>query len=229
MSTPGQGQPALATPSAMAAVSSLREAGAQRLDPVRFRYLEALAQRLGSAPASVQPILAGKLQQALDAYPVLPAAGSATAVAPRAHAAGAASCAPLAELNRYLAEARRAAVRAGDAASGGRDAGAAEAAAAGDELLSARRFRETWSRIAAEEQVVRAVGRGPENAGPLNSHQLVLRTLALMRDLSPDYLRRFLAQADALLWLEKTQAKLPARPRAAAPRARTPRQKKPAG
>ncbi|MBS3995867.1 MAG: DUF2894 domain-containing protein, partial [Hydrogenophaga sp.] len=126
----------------------------------------------------------------------------------------------------YLAEARRAAVRAGEAASGGRDAGGADAAAAGDELLSARRFRETWSRMAAEEQVVRAVGRGPENAGPLNSHQLVLRTLALMRELSPDYLRRFLAHTDALLWLEQAQAKPPARPRAAATKARATRPKK---
>lgn len=226
MSTPGQAQPAQAPPSAMAALAALREAGAQRLDPVRFRYLEALAQRLGSASATVQPILAGKLQQALDAYPASLAAKKTPAVAPRAHVA---PCEPLAELNRYLAEARRAAVRAGDAASGVRDAGAAEAAAAGDELLSARRFRETWSRMAAEEQVLRAVVRGPENAGPLNSHQLVLRTLALMRDLSPDYLRRFLAQADALLWLEQAQARPAARPRAAASKTRTPRQKKPAG
>jgi hypothetical protein len=226
MSSPGPDQPAQAPLSAVATLATLREAGAQRLDPVRFRYLEALAQRLGSAPPTVQPILAGKLQQALDAYPVSSAVNTSPAVSPRAHLA---TCEPLAELNRYLAEARRAAVRAGDAASGGRDAGGAEAAAAGDELLSARRFRETWSRMAAEEQVLRAVVRGPENAGPLNSHQLVLRTLALMRELSPDYLRRFLAQADALLWLEQAQARPAARPRAAATRTRTPRQKKPAG
>jgi len=226
MNTPGQGQPEEAPRSPMTTLAALREAGAQRLDPVRFHYLEALAQRLGSAPATVQPILADKLQQALDAYPVSPAAGSAPVAAPRARSAGVATCAPLAELNAYLAEARRAAVRAGEAASGGRDAGGADAAAAGDELLSARRFRETWSRMAAEEQVVRAVGRGPENAGPLNSHQLVLRTLALMRELSPDYLRRFLAHTDALLWLEQAQAKPPARPRAAATKARATRPKK---
>lgn len=36
---------------------------------------------------------------------------------------------------------------------------------------------------------------------------LVLHSLALMRTLSPDYLRRFLAQADALLWLDQVNEK----------------------
>ena len=34
---------------------------------------------------------------------------------------------------------------------------------------------------------------------------LVLRALAAMRQLSPDYLRRFLGQLDTLLWLEAAQ------------------------
>lgn len=53
-----------------------------------------------------------------------------------------------------------------------------------------------------------AVQRGPENAGPLNSHRLVLRTLGIMRDLSPDYLRRFMTHADTLLWLEQAHGRL---------------------
>jgi hypothetical protein len=32
---------------------------------------------------------------------------------------------------------------------------------------------------------------------------LVLRSLALMQDISPDYLRRFVSQVETLLWLEK--------------------------
>ena len=66
-----------------------------------------------------------------------------------------------------------------------------------------RGFGEVWSRISAERQVVQALRRGPENAGPLNSHMLILRALTLMRSLSPDYLRRFLAQMDTLLWLDQ--------------------------
>ena len=76
------------------------------------------------------------------------------------------------------------------------------------ELRSAARFRETWSRISAEEEVIQAVERAPDNAGPLNSHMLVLRTLGLMQDLSPDYLRRFMAHAETLLWLDQAGGRL---------------------
>lgn len=89
----------------------------------------------------------------------------------------------------------------------------------GRELRSAQRFRDTWSLICAEDEVTQAVEQGPENAGPLNSHRLVLRTLALMRDLSPDYLRRFLSHADTLLWLDQVQAHRRAKLPAAKPKA----------
>ncbi|AOF86199.1 hypothetical protein BSY239_731 [Hydrogenophaga sp. RAC07] len=87
------------------------------------------------------------------------------------------------------------------------------------ELRSAQRFRDTWSRICAEDEVTQAVEQGPENAGPLNSHMLVLRTLALMRDLSPDYLRRFLSHTDTLLWLDQAQSQARTKPPAAKPKA----------
>ena len=89
----------------------------------------------------------------------------------------------------------------------------------GRELRSAQAFRDTWSRICAEDEVTQAVEQGPENAGPLNSHRLVLRTLALMRDLSPDYLRRFLSHADTLLWLDQAQSQTRVKPPAAKPKA----------
>lgn len=73
-------------------------------------------------------------------------------------------------------------------------------------LRSAQRFHETWSRISAETEVTKAEKRAPDNAGPLNSHKLVLHTLSLMRDLSPDYLRGFLARAETLLWLDQAHA-----------------------
>ncbi|HDV6357027.1 TPA: DUF2894 domain-containing protein, partial [Burkholderia cenocepacia] len=37
---------------------------------------------------------------------------------------------------------------------------------------------------------------------PLNSNSLVHRSLATMRELSPDYLQQFLSYVDALAWLE---------------------------
>jgi hypothetical protein len=43
----------------------------------------------------------------------------------------------------------------------------------------------------------------PGNAGPLNSESLVYRSLSLMRELSPEYLRQFLGYVDALSWIEQ--------------------------
>ena len=106
---------------------------------------------------------------------------------------------PLAELNAHIEQAS-AAARAGLPAGGGD----------WPDLRSAQRFRETWERLGAEEAVVKATHRAPENAGPLNSHMLVLRTLGLMRELSPHYLRRFLSHTETLLWLEQAQGQLKA-------------------
>ncbi len=104
---------------------------------------------------------------------------------------------PLAQLNAHIAEASLAA--AGEAASSGER---------WPELRSAQRFRETWERIAAESQVQQVQARAPQNAGPLNPQRLMGNTLAQMGELSPHYLRRFLAHAETLLWLEQAQAVL---------------------
>ena len=71
------------------------------------------------------------------------------------------------------------------------------------ELKSLRYFRNTWAKLSVEQQLAQALAQGPENAGPLNSHLLVLRSLQLMRDISPDYLNRFMSYVDTLLWLEQ--------------------------
>ena len=71
------------------------------------------------------------------------------------------------------------------------------------ELKAVRCFRNTWSKLSVEQQLAQALAQGPENAGPLNSHLLMLRSLQLMRDISPDYLNRFMSYVDTLLWLEQ--------------------------
>jgi hypothetical protein len=45
----------------------------------------------------------------------------------------------------------------------------------------------------------------------MNSHRLVLRSLALMREISPDYLTRFTAYVDALLCLDQNDKDKPAK------------------
>lgn len=104
---------------------------------------------------------------------------------------------PLAALNAHIAQASQAAAE-GEPANG----------SPWPELRSARRFRETWERMAAEVQVQQAHDRAPPNAGPLNPQRLMLETLARMGELSPHYLRRFLAHAQTLLWLEQAQGLL---------------------
>jgi len=106
------------------------------------------------------------------------------------------SCAPLAALNRYIRE--TVAARAEPALPG--------EAQDPDELPNARRFRRAWNRGRTLDQVAQALARKPSNAGPLNSHALVLQSLDLMRALSPDYLRRFLVHVETLQWLDHTGA-----------------------
>lgn len=206
-------------------LASLRAEGADRHDPARFHYLEALSRRLPQQPAPVQQILAARLQQAVADYAarasdsVVARAAGGLAEEPggrqaaRPAAPHAAPGSPLAQLNRELA----ARVRAEE------DSARSDGGASLSGLKSVRQFGEVWSRIAAEQQVLQAQHRGPENAGPLNSHKLMVRSLSLMRSLSPDYLRRFLAQMDALLWLEQANARparVPAKP-ARAPRSKS--------
>lgn len=190
-------------------LESLRAEGADRHDPARFHYLEALARRMQTQAPAVQQVLACRLQAAVADY----AERARSACAPAASPPAPTPDSPLAQLNRDLTTRSQAdadSVRVGEGASM-------------SEMKSVRQFSEVWSKISAEQQVVKALHQGPENAGPLNAHRLMLRSLSLMRGLSPDYLRRFMAQMDSLLWLEQTNAEL-ARP---APRAaRASRQKK---
>lgn len=161
-------------------------------DAVHAHYVAALTRRLQAAPDAVQRVLRAKLPVVATVEPEAQATAVPAAPPRRPRAPPPKPLTPLARLNQHIATAAQ----------------AAGSTAGRPELRSAQAFRETWSRLCAEDEVVQAVQRGPENAGPLNSHMLVLRTLGLMRELSPDYLRRFMAHADTLLWLEQASAQL---------------------
>lgn len=175
-------------------IESLRSAGAGRLDPVRFHYLEALSRRIAGQPEPVQRLLQGKLRTAVDDYARRFAAASVETqparVVPSAPR-------PLVQLNAYIRNATSARATETDEE---RD---------GDQLQSARRFRKAWYQARTEDQVLQAVARRPANAGPLNSHALVLQSLALMQELSTDYLRRFVTQIESLQWLEEAARQYP--------------------
>ena len=95
-----------------------------------------------------------------------------------------------------------------------------------DELASVRRFRRAWSSNHIHDKVEQAVSRKPANAGPLNSHLLVLHSLAMLGELSDDYLRRFLVQVESLQWLDQASEKYSPRQAKPAKPARRSRQKK---
>jgi uncharacterized membrane protein SirB2 len=117
--------------------------------------------------------------------------------------------APLADLNRYIRESSLAHRRHEPSLFG-------EAPMA-DELPSAHRFRQAWASGRTQDQVARAAQRKPLNAGPLNSHGLVLQSLELMEELSPHYLQHFVMHVEALQWLAAGET-------SAAPRPSPPRQ-----
>jgi hypothetical protein len=96
-----------------------------------------------------------------------------------------------------------------DAADGTSAPAAVPAQAAGlvptgpGELKVAREARSTWARLGAQRQLARSLAQAPANAGPLNSHQLLLRALQQMQQLSSGYLLHFMAYAQTLLELEQ--------------------------
>ena len=203
-------------PPRQARLNALRQA-AQRLDPARLHYLDVLAQRITTAPEAVQRVLQDKLDTALtdlEARLRLP-----PHLPPAALAAGAQeTAAPLVALNQYIRGLKQ--QDNGHASGPGLESSLGRGLTGNTEtrteMASVHRFREAWSRIAAEDQVIEAVERGPANAGPLNSHMLVLRTLSLLRGLSPDYLRRFVSQVETLQWLEQaSQTLTPVKPKPA--------------
>lgn len=167
-------------------LQALRRSGAWRADPVRFHFLEALCGRMGAQPEPVRRILQAKLQAGLDDY-----ATRAEGLAPpaRRRSAGPAVDSPLAHLNRSLREARP-----------------------DVELTSARRFRSAWDAQRAFEKLELALAKKPAQPGPLNSHALLLQSLELMGELSPQYLRQFVLHVETLLWLSDADAHKSAKP-----------------
>jgi hypothetical protein len=180
------------------AIAALRERGAHLRHPVRFRYLEALALRAAGHEGEARRWLDARLTQAL-AQCSLPAAS--TPLPPEAvPAPRRASGGPLADLVREING--RAAPAAWPKAATGRPAPEAQPAEPqAQEALDY--FRSTWARLAVAQQLSRSLAEPPDNAGPLNSHLLVLRALRQMQAISPTYLNRYIAYVDALLWLDQ--------------------------
>ncbi len=76
------------------------------------------------------------------------------------------------------------------------------------ELQAMKQFRASMKHFDIDKMIARALNECPENPGPHNPQMLAVKSLMLMRDLSPAYLRRFASNIETMLWLEKNSAKL---------------------
>ena len=180
-----------------AQLQAWRDQGAERMDPVRFVFIDALARRAGAQQGEARRLLDARLSGLVQAYaadlrqwraripqqptPAAPTAGG--------------------ELRRLLAALHERAV--------GCEAAAAEAGAdalpAPDALASARRL---WTQVRTDSQLRASLDALPAGAGPLNSAMLVHRALHAMRVVSPGYLQHFIAYADMLSSLEQLRQDL---------------------
>lgn len=172
-------------------IEAWRQSGDHRFDPVRFHFIEALARRTATHEGAARRLLDERLQSHIAAYDsALQKSREVSDIAPADQPTQVRRSA-LADLVEHIAQhATSSAI------------GTASAQAPSGELKTLRYFKSTWSRLSADRRLTQSLAKVPENAGPLNSHHLVHRALTLMRDLSPEYLNKFMSYVDGLLWLD---------------------------
>ncbi len=203
------------------AVEALRQAGADRFDPVRFRFIESLALRAQQQRPAVASLLEARARAALAAYRQDCANGAeaSSPIKPRPTDAGR-------ELRQLVGEISRCRSL--------RDAG--ESLSFEDELRAMERqlvesrvgnqvppepsrentpgyaaelgvmrhMRDAMAKRQAHKRVMQAIQEKPDNPGPLNPQALIIRSLSMMQDLSPAYASRFVSYMDALLCLRQS-------------------------
>lgn len=231
-----------------ARLAYLREQGGERFDSAGWHYLETLARRAAAQEGSVRLLLEVKFEQAAVVFAGRLAQGRAAggellaATCERHPDAAAelqrlfassdfkglrrlgatlearAQCAPLRQLVSQL-EAASAGV-AGHISAPQTTSRADEASLPARELKTVRESRATWARLSVDRQVSVAMKQAPKNAGPINSHMLVLRSLAMMQAISPAYLSRMVSYVDTLLSLDPGDKEVPVK-RKKAPLAKT--------
>lgn len=229
-----------------ALLESVRDEGGERFDAAGWHYLETLARRAAAHEGSVRRLLEVKLERAVASFTErfaqarFAAAGLLAATCEKHPQAAA-------ELQRLFAGSDFRGLRRLRATLEAREQCAAleglvsrfepaladappghppvhhvasRASEAGSpirELKTVRESRATWARLSVDKQLALAMKQGPKNAGPINSHMLVLRSLAMMQAISPDYLSRVVSYVDTLLSLDPGEKELPVKRKRAPP------------
>ena len=163
-----------------------REQNADRLNPMRFHFIEALERRAAGHGGEARRILDDRLSRLLEAY-----ADDLNVAAASVEAADSSATPP--------APARGALGGLVDHISNG----VAPRPSTYPTLEALDEFRKIWSELRTDSQVRQSLEQVPADAGPLNSGNLVHRSLTLMRELSPGYLQHFLSYVDTLAWMEQ--------------------------
>ncbi|RUL79088.1 DUF2894 domain-containing protein [Dyella choica] len=172
-----------------------RKQRADRMNPVRFQFIEAMERRAASHTGEVRRLLDDKLSELLDAYAsdLEKAADNATAPCPPERGA-------LGVLIDHIAS--HAAARSNELAAKGVPLYRHDFPSLG--MLD--EFRKIWSQVRAQSQLLQSLEPVPAHAGPLNSSALVHRSITLMREWSPEYLQHFLSYVDDLSWMAQMNA-----------------------
>ena len=173
---------------ALALLQPAQAAEAAQLDPVGWHYLQVLAERTRTQTGPAQALLQAKLNTAVAQLQLRLAKPQTPSTLPSSQTPS-----PLSALLQDMAA--PSAQRPLSPSGHGRL-----------ENPRVEEFRQQLGKISVQKQVTQAIAQAPQNAGPINSHMLVLRSLGLMRDLSPDYLNRFMAYVDTLLILDAPQS-----------------------
>ena len=169
----------------MAAMAA-KAAKAAQLDPVGWHYLQVLAQRTHSQTGPAQALLQDKLRTAV----------AQLQAKLQAHQHQHQQSLPVRSASSPLSALLR------DMAMPSAERPLSQTGLGRMDNPRVAQFRQQLGKIRVQKQVTQAIAQAPQNAGPINSHMLVLRSLGLMRDLSPDYLNRFMGYAESLLVLE---------------------------
>jgi len=214
----------------MALLERLRDEGGERFDAAGWHYLDTLARRAASHEGSARRLLDAKIAAAATAFAERFAQARSAAAAlmesackthpqaaeaiQRLHASADFQglrrlCATL-DAHAQCAPLRALAVQLEPGAAPAQDQANARSAVnapatstpATLELKTVRESRATWARLSVDKQLALAMKQAPQNAGPINSHMLVLRALAKMQSISPDYLNRVVSYVDTLLGLD---------------------------
>jgi len=180
---------------ALAQLQAWRESGADRCDPPRFELIAALAQRAQRYAGSARAQLDARLSQLTDAYAQLVAVEVAKPAATTSVESPLQSLLQQLEADplQYQLPLSTANAVVSDNGDDGNDTALMPAL---DE------FQQLWSRIRIDSLLRQCLDSLPEDAGPLHSSVLTYRAMALMQELSPEYLQHFIAYVDVLTWME---------------------------